>query len=175
VTSERVEIAVPSDALVVLVGPAGSGKSTFAARHFPLNAVLSSDGFRDLLCGNPADQSATTVAFRLLHVAAEERLRLGMITVIDATNVEFDAREPLVALAQRHGRPSLAMVFDLTLAECLDWNAERPGRSVPPRVIRRQCAIFQRAAPHLESEGFAVVRLGGPAAVANATVTVLGS
>src|SRR4051794_22630532 len=173
VSIDRVEIAVPADSLVVLIGPAGSGKSTFATRNFAPSAGLSSDGFRDLLRGDPSDQSATVAAFRLLHAAAEERLRRGALTVIDATNVELDAREPLLELANRFERPSLAIVFGLSLAECLEWNARRPDRSVPARVIRRQHALFLRAIPHLESEGFALVRLGGPAAVAGGSVTLL--
>ncbi len=174
-STERAEIAVPADSLVVLVGPAGSGKSTFAARHFPRSAVLSSDGFRNLLSGDPSDQSATAAAFRLLHATAEERLRHGALTVIDATNVEFDAREPLAELAHRFARPSLAIVFGLSLAECLEWNARRSGRTVPVRVVRRQHALLVRANPHLESEGFAVARLAGPAAVATASVMLLRS
>jgi predicted kinase len=175
VSTERAEIAVPADSLVVLIGPAGSGKSTFARRHFPPSTVLSSDGFRDVLRGDPSDQSATVAAFRLLHVAAEERLRRGALTVVDATNVEFDAREPLVELANRFERASLAIVFGLSLAECLEWNARRPAPTVPVRVIRRQHALFVRAIPHLELEGFTVVRLAGPAAVAAASVMLLPS
>jgi protein phosphatase len=173
VPARRAEIAIPSDSLVLLIGPSGSGKSTFAARHFRPSEVLSSDGFRDLLRGNPTDQKATAVAFRLLHAAAAERLRRGALTVVDATNVEFDAREALMELARHYGRPPVAIVFDLSLAECLDWNAQRPHRTVPPRVVRRQHAIFTRAIPHVAGEGFEVIRLVGPAAVAAAEVRIL--
>jgi len=166
-------IEIARDALVLLVGPAGSGKSTFAARHFPGSAVLSSDGFRELLRGDPADQAASEVAFRLLHAAADERLERGHLTVVDATNVAYDAREPLLALARRHERPALAIVFSLSLAECLAWNAKRQGRVVPERVIRRQHRLFSRAAPHLASEGLHVVELVGPSAVAAARVIVV--
>lgn len=171
-SAEPTRIALPNRALVLLVGPAGSGKSTFAARHFPREAVLSSDGFRAAVSGNEADQSATEAAFRLLHAAADERLANGFLTVIDATNVTHAAREPLLAMAERHGRPPVAICFELSLEDCLAWNARRPQRVVPARIVRRQHATFLRAMPHLGREGFHVARLRGPRDVIGATVTL---
>lgn len=163
-------ITVPGDALILLVGPAGSGKSTFATRHFPLDAVLSSDAFRAAVSGSEADQSATDAAFRLLHARTYARLAGGQLTVIDATNVTRAAREPLLAMAERHGRPALAICFELSLAERLAWNALRPARAVPAHVVRRQHATFLRAVPHLYGEGFRVERLRGPRDVSEVRV-----
>jgi predicted kinase len=173
VSAEQIQIVLPADALVLLIGPAGSGKSTFAARHFPAAAVLSSDAFRGLVSGNRADQSATQAAFRLLHDAADQRLARGLLTVIDATNVRHEARDALVELAERHERPQVAIVFDLSVAECLARNANRPvGQVVPSRAVRRQHRLFQRAVPHLGAEGFRVVRLRGPMEIAETRVTL---
>lgn len=157
--------------LVLLVGPAGSGKSTFAARHFAKEAVLSSDAFRALVSGSEADQSATDTAFRLLHAAAETRLARGRLTVIDATNVTRAAREPLLELAARHGRVPLAVTLELTVDVCLAWNAVRP-RVVPARVVRRQHATFLRAIPSLATDGFQVWRLRGQEEIDGAVVTL---
>ncbi len=66
----RVIIALPPDALVLLVGPSGAGKSTFAARHFAPTEVLSSDAMRAMVADDPMDQAATDAAFELLHTAA---------------------------------------------------------------------------------------------------------
>ena len=52
-------LSIPDPSLVVLIGAAGSGKSTFAARHFAPGEVLSSDAYRALIAGDPADQRAT--------------------------------------------------------------------------------------------------------------------
>lgn len=170
--ADRPPLRIRPDSLVLLVGPAGSGKSTFAARHFPRDAVLSSDAFRAVVSGDESDQSATDAAFRLLHAAAETRLAHGLLTVIDATNVTLQARQPLIAMASRARRPTVAIVFELSVGEALAWNAQRPNRVVPARIIQRQHRLFLRAAPHLSSEGFRVERLRGPGQIAAATVIV---
>jgi predicted kinase len=173
VNAEYSRIELPADAAVLLVGPAGSGKSTFATRHFPTDAVLSSDAYRERVAGNRADQSATEAAFRLIHAAADQRLARGLLTVIDATNVRHDARDAIVELADRYDRPLVAIVFDLSVEECLARNANRPsGQVVPPRAVRRQHRLFQRAVPHLAAEGFRVVRLRGVQEIAEARVTL---
>ena len=60
---------------MVLVGVSGSGKSTFARRHFAPTEVLSSDAFRGLVGDDENDQSATAAAFDALHYIAGKRLR----------------------------------------------------------------------------------------------------
>src|SRR5881392_3335896 len=95
-------LEIPELSLVVLVGPSGSGKSSFARRHFLPTEVLSSDVCRALVSDNEVDQSATQDAFELLHYLAGKRLARGRLTVVDATNVQPDSRKPLVALARAH-------------------------------------------------------------------------
>ena len=91
-------IALPPDALVLLVGPSGAGKSTFAARHFVPTEVLSSDAMRAMVADDPMDQAATDAAFELLHTAVAMRLSLRRLAVVDATNVEGWAREKLLSI-----------------------------------------------------------------------------
>src|SRR3954464_2916180 len=95
-------IAIPELSLVVLVGVSGSGKSSFAARHFLPTEVLSSDFCRALVSAHENDQAATAAASAALHHVAGRRLAAGRFTVVDATNVQPEARKPLVALAKKH-------------------------------------------------------------------------
>jgi predicted kinase len=159
-------LRLPSDAMVVLIGPSGAGKSTFAARQFAPTQVLSSDAFRGMVSDDPTDQTATDEAFELLHAALALRLARGRMTVVDATNVEDWARERLLAMARRHRRPAVAIVFDLPLATCLERAAARTDHPVPAAAIRRHHARMRASLPRLADEGLEpVVVLSAPEAV----------
>src|SRR5215468_11969761 len=107
------KISIPNLSLVVLVGPSGSGKSTFARKHFLPTEVLSSDACRALVSDDENDQAVTNDAFEVLHFIAARRLALGRLTVIDATNVQPEARRPLVVLARQFHCLPVAIVLNL--------------------------------------------------------------
>jgi protein phosphatase len=148
-------IALPPDALVVLIGIAASGKTTFAARHFAPTEVLSSDAFRALIADDPAAQGATDDAFDLLHRLLAMRLRRGRLTVVDATNVEHWVRAQLLEAAHRHRRPAVALVLDVPLDVALERNARRSSPRPPPAALRRQHRWLMEALVELSQEGFA--------------------
>jgi protein phosphatase len=165
------ELAVPDLALVVLIGATGSGKSTFARRHFRPTQVISSDYCRGLVADDENDQSATTDAFDVLHYVAATRLRRGRLTVIDATNVKREDRAALVALARAHDVLPVAIVFDLPESVCLERTEARPDRDLHPGVIRRQRADLRRGLRGLGREGFRKVHvLSTPEDVDAATI-----
>jgi predicted kinase len=167
-------IQLPPDALVVLVGIAASGKSTFAARHFGPTQVLSSDALRAMIADNPSAQGATDDAFELLHRILELRLRRGRLTVVDATNVEDWARGELLSVARRHRRPAVAIVLDLPLAVALERNATRAAPRPPPAALRRQHRWLHDTLHALEGEGYAAVhRLTSAEQIDAARVEVL--
>jgi len=149
-----VKLAIPGNALVVLIGPSGAGKTTFASRHFSPSEVVSSDFCRALVSGDENNIAATPAAFRVLHAIARERLKLGRLVVVDATSVRPASRKPLVALARKHRRPSVAIALDLPLELCLERNRRRSGRTVPDGVILRQHDQMVRSQPGLHTEGF---------------------
>ena len=148
---------IPADALVLLVGVAASGKSTFARRHFAATEVLSSDALRAMITDDPGAQGATDDAFDLLHRILAMRLRRGRLTVVDATNVEDWARAELVAVARRHRRPAVAIVLDLPLALAIERNAARGAPRPPPAALRRQHRWLGNSLPSLADEGFEAV------------------
>jgi protein phosphatase len=149
-----VKISIPELSLVVLIGPSGSGKSTFAARHFKPTEVLSSDEFRGLVSDDENDQTVTKDAFEALHFITGKRLALGRLSVIDATNVQREARRPLVELARAHHVLPVAIVFDLPERLCIDRNAGRPERDFGARVVRQQLSQLKRSLRGLDREGF---------------------
>ncbi len=150
--STQRDLAIPDMSLVVLVGVSGSGKSTFAHRHFRATQVLSSDAFRGMVADDEDDQSATTPAFEALHFVAGKRLEAGRVTVVDATNVQRTARESLVALAREHHVLPVAIVLDLPESLCQERVAA--GRGFGPHVVRRQRADLRRSLRGLGREGF---------------------
>ena len=147
-------IAIPELSLVVLVGVSGSGKSTFAARHFRQTEVLSSDECRAMVADDPNDQAVTREAFEVLHAIAGTRLRLGRLTVVDATNVQPVARKPLVRLARAHHVLPVAIVLDVKPELAQQRNAGRPDRAFGEHVVRRQASQLRRSIKALQREGF---------------------
>ena len=145
---------IPELSLVVLIGPSGCGKSTFARKHFKPTEVMSSDGFRALVSDDENDQSSTDDAFAALHFVAARRLARGKLTVVDATNVQPEARKPLVALARGYHVLPVAIVLDLPERICHDRNRSRPDRSFGPHVIRNQKSQLHRSLRGLGREGF---------------------
>ncbi|HEY8811744.1 MAG TPA: AAA family ATPase [Candidatus Dormibacteraeota bacterium] len=151
------EIALPPASLVALVGPAGAGKSTFAAAHFKPSEILSSDECRLLVSDDAGDQSASAPAFAVLYFIAARRARRGRLTVVDATNVRPADRQRVLWLAHRYRRPAIAIVFDLPLELCLERNLARVERQVGAGVVREQWERMPRSADAVVAEGFSAV------------------
>lgn len=147
-------INVPKLSLVVLVGPSGSGKSTFARKHFLPTEVLSSDACRAMVSDDENNQAVTGEAFALLHYVAAQRLALGRLTVMDATNVQAEARAPLVALARKYHCLPVAVVLNLPEEVCQERNRSRPDRTFGPHVVRNQRSQLRRSLRGLKREGF---------------------
>ncbi|MFP8884223.1 polynucleotide kinase-phosphatase [Streptomyces mangrovi] len=153
-------LAVPDLSLVVLVGTTGAGKSTFARTHFAPTQVVSSDFCRGLVADDENDQSASSDAFDVLHYIAGKRLAAGRLTVVDATNVQTEARRQLVRLAREHDVLPVAIVLDVPERVCAERNAARPDRAdMPAHVIPRQRRELRRSLRSLEREGFRKVHV----------------
>jgi protein phosphatase len=165
-----VNIELPELCLVVLVGPTGSGKSTFARRHFAPTQVLSSDQFRGMLADDENDQSVTAEAFETLHYVAGKRLRGGRLTVIDATNVQAHARAALVAVAREHDVLPVAIVLDTPADVCWERTRARPDRDFGRHVVTRQHRDLRRSLGRLRNEGFRKVHVLDTADAAEHTI-----
>lgn len=166
-------LRLPDPCLVVMIGAAGSGKSTVAARLFAPNEILSSDDLRAVVAGDARDQRATRTAFAILHRQLGRRLAERRTTVVDATSVTPFARRGLLARAAAHAVPAVAIVLDLDPAIVLARNAARVDRVVPEIVVRRHLAELARSLRPgvLAAEGFAAVHvLRTPAEVDRLTV-----
>ena len=165
-------ISLPELSLVVLVGVSGSGKSTFAARHFKPTQVISSDFCRGLVSDDENDQSATPAAFDLLHHIVGVRLARGLFTVVDATNVQYQARRGLIELAKKHDVLVDAIVLDTPEDVAIARNATRPDRDFGRGVVIRQRKDLRRSLGKITRDGFRKVHvLRGLDEIENAAVS----
>ncbi|MET9035754.1 polynucleotide kinase-phosphatase [Streptomyces mirabilis] len=171
-TTQGRTLPVTDLSLVVLIGASGSGKSTFARRHFKPTEVISSDFCRGLVADDENDQSASGDAFDVLHYIAGKRLAAGRRTVVDATNVQQESRRQLIEIAKKHDVLPIAIVLDVPEEVCAERNASRTDRAdMPRRVIQRHIRELRRSLRHLEREGFRKVHvLRGVAEIESAEV-----
>jgi len=90
----------------------------------------------------------------VLQYIASKRLAAGRLTVIDATNVQAEARKPLVALARKYHVLPVAIVLNLPEKVCTARNRERDDRNFPAHVIRKQRSQLRQSIRRLKREGF---------------------
>ncbi|MBX3172505.1 MAG: polynucleotide kinase-phosphatase [Candidatus Eremiobacteraeota bacterium] len=165
------KIEVPEFSLVLLMGASGSGKSSFARRHFLPTETISSDFCRGLVSDDENDQSCSEHAFEILHTIVAKRLQLGRLTVVDATHVQPEGRRPLLSLARKYHVLPCVIVFDLPEEVCHQRNASRPDRQFGPHVVRNHTRALRRSLRGLKAEGFRYVyRMHSTEEVEQATV-----
>jgi F420-dependent oxidoreductase-like protein len=145
----------------VLVGATAAGKSHWAREWFEPEQIVSSDRLRAIVGAGERDQRASRDAFEVLDLIVAKRLRRGLTTVIDSTGLEAKRRDGWRELAERHGLPAYAVVFDTEQSVVRERNRAREA-PVPAKVVKGQLAesagIFER----LAGEGFAGVHHPGP-------------
>jgi protein phosphatase len=152
-----VPLTIPDFSLVLMMGASGSGKSTFAARHFQPSEILSSDRCRGMVADDEADQSATGDAFDVLYYIAAKRLAARRLTVIDATNLRAEDRKHAIELARRYHALPVVFALDVPEAICAGRNRDRPDRAFGAHVIRNQVQLLRRSLRGLQREGFRIV------------------
>ncbi len=152
-------VCLPSDALVVLVGITGAGKTTFARRRFSSTQILSSDRFRAMLTDSENDMVSSREAFRLLHDVLNYRLLRRLLTLVDATNTLDFARKDLLAIAACHDVPAVAFVLDVPYSICVERTMRRADRPFGEEVVLQHYAEFQAAMKTIRQEGFQKVHI----------------
>src|SRR4051794_31077056 len=157
-------LRLPDPCLVVLVGATGSGKTQWASSWFEPDQIVSSDRLRAMVGTGERDQRASRDAFELLDLIVEKRVRRRLTTVVDTTGLEAKRRDAWRTLAERHGVPAYAVVFDAPAAVVRKRNRAR-GTPVPSKVVTARLRDVPAVAERLPDEGFADVRPPGPVAL----------
>src|SRR3989344_2971819 len=149
---EEKEIHIGKKTLVLIAGLPGSGKSTFAMRHFPLDSIISTDRIRQEISNNPANQLVSDKAFFLAKRMAEERLERGEIAVIDAQNLAEETRAQFYQAAEAHGARVEAILLDVDYREATARNKKRK-KDVGEEYIRARRGTQRVALKSLEKSG----------------------
>jgi alkanesulfonate monooxygenase SsuD/methylene tetrahydromethanopterin reductase-like flavin-dependent oxidoreductase (luciferase family)/predicted kinase len=147
---------IPDPALVVLVGPSGSGKSAWAAGRYRPQEVVSSDQLRGVVGSGEHDLDASADAFALLDHIVAARLRRGLTTVIDTLGLDQARRRAYLDLARQVRMPAVAVLFDTDPAECRRRNRAR-GRAVPAAVLDGQIRRMRAVTAEVGQEGWQLV------------------
>ncbi|RBL90590.1 polynucleotide kinase-phosphatase [Chitinophaga flava] len=147
-------ISIPELSLVLLVGPSGSGKSTFARKHFKSTEIISSDVCRGLVSDDENNQAVSADAFELARFMAAKRLKHGLLTVIDATNVQPESRRDWIKLAREYHVLPVAIVLNMPHEVCQTRNETRPDRNFGKHVIPQQISQLKKGLRNLREEGF---------------------
>jgi predicted kinase len=165
------DVVLPDPGLVILCGPAGCGKTTFARKHFSETAVVSSDRCRALIADDEQELRVSAAAFALFHQIINSRLQFRRLTVADSTALHPDARRELRRIARRWSAPTALLAFDIPEETCVLWNTRR-RRRVARAVIRRQRRQLDETLRRVSQEGYDRVVVLGPADVEHGVVRI---
>jgi predicted kinase len=146
-------LAIPDPALVVLVGAAGSGKTSWAQDQYAANQIVSSDALRAAVGRDESDLAASDEAFALLYSIVEARCRRRLITVVDTTGLDPDFRARMRSTALAHSLPCHAVLFLAPLGVTKRRNAQRAKR-VPDRVVADQVKRIDEISSTIDLESF---------------------
>ena len=148
----RILVKIPDNALVLIIGPSSSGKTTFVSAWFPQHVIIHSDEFRRRTCNDVNDMSATEDAFDVMSLLAEKRMSRGLLTVIDALNITKKFREYFIKHAVRYNRPIYAFILMTPLAECENRHYERTNRTWAVKILWKQHINLRQSIMELKSD-----------------------
>ncbi|MEZ2239642.1 AAA family ATPase [Microcoleus sp.] len=153
----------------LLIGPPGSGKSTFAQQLAPLAnyQIVSTDEIREQLYGNASIQGDWTEIEHQIIQQIQSAIALKQPVIYDATNakrawrmsllMQLNSHSSLTSTDDRTSEPILWMAWHLKtpLETCQQRNQQR-DRIVPDKVIADMFKSLKDFPP-LPAEGFAAV------------------
>jgi predicted kinase len=138
--------------LIVLVGPPGSGKTTWARRNGRGVVHVSQDGLIDAITPDGFDHVYRPVYREAENAVARAALQAGHTVIVDRTNRARAHRERWLQIAREARCPAVAVVMTTSETLCRDRNAMRDaGRRLSEERMER---MFVALEPVLPDEGF---------------------
>ena len=140
-----------------LIGPPGSGKSTFATKLSTLGnySIISTDKIRSKLYGQETFQGEWSDIETNLLRQISQNITKGVPIIYDATNAIRPYRISLLEKLPQENCEWIAWHLKTPLPTCLKWNKQRT-RKVPETIVEKMFESLKNFQP-LVAEGFAVV------------------
>ncbi len=157
-TADRLNPPLRVPCLVVLVGPPGSGKSTWARRNGRGALHVSQDDLIDVITPDGFAHVYRPIYYEAENAVARAALRAGHTVIVDRTNRTRAHRRRWLLIAREAGCPAAAVVMTTPEWLCRERNAERQGpRRVSEPRMQRMLSSFE---PVEDDEGFAAIWQG---------------
>jgi protein phosphatase len=144
--------------LVVLVGPPGSGKTTWSRRNSRGAVLVSQDGLIDAITPDGFDHSYRSVYYETEDALARAALHAGHTVIVDRTNRTRAHRERWLQISRAVGRTAIAVVMTTPESLCRERNA---GRGAGRLNEQRMESMLDAIEPVGPDEGFACVHYVG--------------
>lgn len=154
-------LILPRRTLLVLCGPAGCGKSTFAAQRFPETMIVSSDRCRGMICDDENNQNVNRDTFDLFHYILRKRMSLGYFSVADSAALMPFARQRLRELSRQFGYFGCLLIFDTPLEVCIQRDSQR-ARQVGKKVITYHIGQLLKTEQESLDEGWDLIKILSP-------------
>lgn len=128
--------------LILLIGPPGAGKTTYAKKYISQHAntvLLSSDKIRKEMWGNEAIQGDNNEIFGRMQTRTVNSLNFGYDVIYDATNMTRKDRARIIATRPKFARIEAHIIW-APIETCIerDYTRERTvGKEVIDRMLKR--------------------------------------
>ena len=153
-------VPIPDPAVIVLIGPSGSGKSAWAEHRYLQREIVSADRLRAVAGSGEHDLDASADAFSLLDQIVAARTGRGLTAVVDTLGMDAGRRLGYQEAARRGGLPAVAVIFDTPGSACRERNRNRE-QPVPATVLDAQLRRMAEVTGQVGAEGWdVVVRIG---------------